>query len=114
MKFRPILCVAAAAVAITACKNGPQQTEEINDSTTPLHLLKPDYKVPYGELTADAVKADLERIFSYIDAELTPDIQDKDDNIGQVIITEEYIDKKGGPRILVRSSGMISDKAAAQ
>ena len=78
MKFRPILCVAAAAVAITACKNGPQQTEEINDSTTPLHLLKPDYKVPYGELTADEVKADLERIFSYIDAELTPDIQDKD------------------------------------
>ena len=68
----------ATAMALTACTSTPQQTEEINDSTTPLHLLKPDYKVPYGELSADSVKADLDRIFSYIDAELTPDIQDKD------------------------------------
>ncbi|SEA28559.1 ATP-dependent Clp protease ATP-binding subunit ClpX [Pseudobutyrivibrio sp. ACV-2] len=38
----------------------------------------------------------------------------KDDNIGQVIITGDYIEKKGGPKILVRAAGMISDKAAAQ
>ena len=37
----------------------------------------------------------------------------KDDNIGQVIITEDYIEKKGGPRILVRTTGMIPEKAAA-
>ena len=38
----------------------------------------------------------------------------KDDNIGQVIITEDYIEKKGGPRILVRTLGMLPEKAAAQ
>ena len=37
----------------------------------------------------------------------------KDDNIGQVIITEDYIEKKGGPKILVRTTGMIPEKAAA-
>jgi ATP-dependent Clp protease ATP-binding subunit ClpX len=37
----------------------------------------------------------------------------KDDNIGQVIITEDYIEKKGGPKILVRAAGMIPEKVAA-
>lgn len=39
--------------------------------TTPLHLLKPDYKVPYGETTKADVKAALDRIFKYVD-EQTP------------------------------------------
>ncbi len=37
----------------------------------------------------------------------------KDDNIGQVIITEDYIEKKGGPKILVRTAGMIPERAAS-
>ena len=45
--------------------------EEINDSTTPLHLLQPDYTTPYGQLTSDSVKADIDRVFAYIDA-VTP------------------------------------------
>lgn len=73
---------------LIACTSVPsEQSEEINDSTTPLHLLKPDYKVPYGELAADEVKADLERIFTYIDAELKPDFLDKDGNK----LTEEQL-----------------------
>lgn len=36
----------------------------------------------------------------------------KDENIGQVIITEDYIEKKGGPRILLRTTGMLPEKAA--
>lgn len=59
----------AAALGITSCTGQPQQEAEVNDSTTPLHLLKPDYKVPYGELTADAVKADLNRVFDYLSSE---------------------------------------------
>lgn len=43
------------------------QGQVVNDMTTPLHLLKPDYKIPYGELTVSEVKADIDRIFSYID-----------------------------------------------
>jgi hypothetical protein len=33
-----------------------------NDVTTPLHLLKPDYKVPYGAPSADSVKKVLDKV----------------------------------------------------
>ena len=78
--FVHLLSAVLVAFAATACKNAPQTTEEINDSTTPLHLLKPDYKVPYGELTADEVKADLERVFAYIDSERPKGFVDADGN----------------------------------
>ena len=69
------------AALLTACTSVSQQTEEVNDSTTPLHLLKPEYKVPYGELSADDVKADLERVFAYIDSERPEDVLvDEDGN----------------------------------
>lgn len=65
------LLSAIALLFISACTSAPssQQAEEINDSNTPLHLLKPDYKVPYGELSADSVRAALDRIFAYIESE---------------------------------------------
>lgn len=37
----------------------------------------------------------------------------KDENIGQVIITEDYIEKKGAPKILLRATGLLPEKAAA-
>ena len=56
--------IALAAFLLTAsCTH--KTAEEINDANTPLHLLKPAYKVPYGELTADSVKAALDRVFAY-------------------------------------------------
>ena len=77
-----LFIVAAAAVALlmAGCKNAttPAQTEEINDATTPLHLLKPEYKVPYGELKAEDVKASLDRIYDYIEAERPTGFVDKD------------------------------------
>ena len=88
MKLRHLPTLLTAAAMATACTNSPQTAqEEINDSTTPLHLLKPDYKVPYGELNADSVKAALDRIFAYIDSELTPVLLDKDGNE----LTEEKV-----------------------
>lgn len=60
-------------IALTAC--GKSQSDnsdrEINDSTTPLHLLQPDYKTPYGQLNPDSVKADIDRVFNYIES-VTP------------------------------------------
>ena len=38
------------------------------DVTTPLHLLQPDYKIPYGAPSIDSVKKVLDRVFSYLDA----------------------------------------------
>ena len=34
----------------------------------------------------------------------------KDDNIGEVIITEDYITKKGGPQIMMRGCPVLEDK----
>ena len=39
--------------------------EEINDQNTPLHLLAPDYKMPYGTLRSEDVKETLDRVFSW-------------------------------------------------
>ncbi len=62
-----------AIIALTACGKSEQKAteQEINDSTTPLHLLQPDYKTPYGQLNPDSVKADIDRVFAYIE-EATP------------------------------------------
>ncbi len=58
------------ALASCSPKTG-EESEEINDSTTPLHLLKPDYVTPYGELTEAQIQGDLDRVFQYIDS-VTP------------------------------------------
>jgi unsaturated rhamnogalacturonyl hydrolase len=42
-----------------------------NDVTTPLHLLKPDYVIPYGAPTVDSVKKVLDRVYTYLN-EVTP------------------------------------------
>lgn len=67
---------AAALFTFSSCGQGNSASqesvaveEEVNDMTTPLHLLKPDYKVPYGEVEKADVKAALDRIFKYVDAQ---------------------------------------------
>ena len=39
------------------------------DANTPLHLLKPDYPVPYGPITAAQVTEVLERVRGYLEAD---------------------------------------------
>lgn len=43
-----------------------KKKEVINDSNTPLHLLQPDYKNPYGVVDKNNVKKDLDRILNYL------------------------------------------------
>lgn len=43
-----------------------QDNTAINDSNTPLHLLKPDYKHGYGVSTKEEVKAAIDRVMNYI------------------------------------------------
>ena len=44
---------------------------KVNDSTTPLHALQPEYKYGYGIPSADSVKADIDRVLNYLEA-VTP------------------------------------------
>ena len=55
----------------------------VNDSNTPLHLLQPEYKVPYGALTTGEVKADMDRILHYLEQNTPTRVVDK--NTGKVI-----------------------------
>lgn len=70
MKKAKIAILALLALAACKSEHGTAE-EEINDSTTPLHLLQPDYKTPYGQLDPDSVKADIDRVFNYIES-VTP------------------------------------------
>lgn len=108
MKLHTLMTLALIGTTIVACKPVPasQQTEEINDATTPLHLLKPEYKVPYGELKAEDVKAALDRIYTYIEAERPTGFVDADGNVkgisGDDAITklpEGYTLQRGAFRI---------------
>lgn len=61
-----------SGLVLASCSSNKQPKEvEINDSTTPLHLLQPDYTTPYKVLSVDSVKAYIDRVFSYIDS-VTP------------------------------------------
>ena len=69
MKYLSVIAL-AAVLAVSACGNGNDKAEAvINDSNTPLHLLQPDYNIPYGVPDKAAIKADLDRILKYVDAE---------------------------------------------
>lgn len=60
-----------------------KKKEVVNDSNTPLHLLQPAYKVPYGALTVEEVKTDMDRVLHYLEKNTPPRVVDK--NTGKVI-----------------------------
>lgn len=84
MKIFAYTAIAAVALAMGACssKNDKTAEAEVNDSTSPLHLLKPDYTMPYGELSPDSVKAVMDLVFNYINS-VTPAVVT--DSTGAVI-----------------------------
>ncbi len=53
-------------LGITCSVYAQRNVTNANDSNTPLHLLKPDYPVPYGIVKADDVKGVLDRIHGYL------------------------------------------------
>ena len=54
-------------------QSSPAQTAppRPNDSNTPLHLLKPDYPVPYGPVKIEQVIEVLERVRNYLETSAT-------------------------------------------
>lgn len=56
-------------LAMASCTQSPQEQKEvINDSNTPLHLLQPAYNTPYGALTVEEIKSDMDRVLKYLEA----------------------------------------------
>jgi Predicted unsaturated glucuronyl hydrolase involved in regulation of bacterial surface properties, and related proteins len=54
-----------------------KNNKEINDSNTPLHLLQPDYRIPYVELQPEGIKETLDRILVYLDRATPARVVDK-------------------------------------
>ncbi|TGX83901.1 glycoside hydrolase family 88 protein [Palleniella muris] len=65
---RIILIGALALLASTGMQAQKKKKEVMNDSNTPLHLLQPAYKVPYGALTIEGIKKDMDRVLHYLEA----------------------------------------------
>ncbi|MCG2583940.1 glycoside hydrolase family 105 protein [Massilia sp. TS11] len=70
MKLR-MIALAAGLLALSAQAAAPKKAEKVNDVTTPLHAMKPDYPTPYGAPKTEDVKAVLDRVFTYLD-QVTP------------------------------------------
>jgi rhamnogalacturonyl hydrolase YesR len=71
----PFFCM--AAMGLSAQQPNAAQ-EKINDSNTPLHLMKPDYKTPYGVVKQQDVKAALDRVLVFLEKATPTRVINKD------------------------------------
>ena len=71
MKKYSVILLTLLMVGTAFAQNGAKET--MNDNNTPLHLMKPEYRVGYGVSKAEEVKAVMDRVLRYIDSE-TPAI----------------------------------------
>lgn len=53
-----------------------KQQEQANDSNTPLHLLKPEYKNPYDVPSQQSIKEVLDRVWAFLDKETPMEVVD--------------------------------------
>lgn len=118
--YKQILLV-SLLIANGLCASAQKgQQDKINDFNTPLHLLTPDYKTPYGEVSTTTIKQSLDRILHYLDQATPARVINK--NTHQVITDFTKIDKdsqldRGAFRLAsyewgVTYSGMLEVAAA--
>jgi unsaturated rhamnogalacturonyl hydrolase len=68
--IRITICI--SLLIFTQTLNAQRNETKANDSNTPLHLLKPDYPVPYGKVEIESVTKVLQRIHGYLDTVTPP------------------------------------------
>jgi rhamnogalacturonyl hydrolase YesR len=93
-----------------------QTNGAVNDNNTPLHLMKPAYRVGYGVSKAADVKAVMDRVLNYIEAETPATLVDK--NTGEEMkdlkkITADTNLKQGGFRLTSYEWGVTYSGALA-
>lgn len=81
MKFKLIHTV--LLTGMIACAPPQDRSEKQTDANTPLHLLRPDYPVPYGPPGEQHVAEVLSRVRDYLDATTPTGLVDR--NTGQAI-----------------------------
>ncbi|WP_420149708.1 glycoside hydrolase family 88/105 protein [Spirosoma sp.] len=83
LKITTSVIILFACVATYPFSFAQTPAPKANDSTTPLHLLQPDYPVPYGQPKAPDVVKVLDRVYKYLDESTPTQVIDKQS--GQVI-----------------------------
>ena len=71
MKNRIIALLFCTLFLSVQTSSAQRNETKANDSNTPLHLLQPDYPVPYGKVDIGEVTKVLNRIHGYLDG-VTP------------------------------------------
>ena len=61
-----------AAVVCCALTAGAALAQTPTDATAPLHRMKPDYPVPYGSTTPEAVTEVLRRVHGFVESSTPP------------------------------------------
>lgn len=77
-KIYPFFGWGCLLLTLNACNQTTTQTSAVNDSTTPLHLLAPDYDIPYKEWSTEEIKQNLDRVLVYLDKATPMRIVDKE------------------------------------
>lgn len=67
-------------VGAMGCRTNMPVQITVNDSNTPLHLMKPDYKTPYGVIDTAAVKSTLDRVLRFLEKSTPCRVTDKNTN----------------------------------
>lgn len=76
------LILSFIAVCILALNSHAQNLPaKITDSNTPLHLLQPDYPVPYGPAKVEDIVAVLNRIYNFLDVSTPAKLVDRQSKI---------------------------------
>jgi unsaturated rhamnogalacturonyl hydrolase len=66
-----------AAVALVLAASAGTAAAQATDANTPLHLLKPDYPVPYGPVEPDRIAEVIGRVRRYLETATPPRIVDR-------------------------------------
>ncbi len=70
--IRRLTLLSVVVLSLHSCvENESTNHSQLTDANTPLHLLKPDYPVQYGQTTLDSIKADIDKVYSYLN-KVTP------------------------------------------
>ena len=75
--FCALLC-ALMLTNMTSCVKTDNSNHKVNDSNTPLHLMQPEYKTPYGVVDSASVKASIDRVLAFLENATPTKVIDKE------------------------------------
>lgn len=76
-KYIQISKLCALILIINVLCTGQSSAQKMNDSNTPLHLLQPEYDIPYGKPEVRDIETILDRVYNYLNKTTPMKLVDK-------------------------------------